>query len=226
MTLINVTNETEIQLTAIRGDYTENSSRLTSKLIIIDSNLIRLPSKISTFFQNLDSFGAIRSNLKYVKRKDFVGMDLLKILDLRQNKISELPNDTFQDLSNLRKLDLSRNKLKSLSNISFLSMFYLTKFIVNENQIELFDFDIFNLNKKLEEIHLWRNQIKALRFDVKKFRKLTVVDLRENVCINNLFYLSTSESSSLQVQNEINSNCSSYVKHQGQLTFRSSRIPL
>jgi hypothetical protein len=60
-------------------------------------------------------------------------------------------------------------------------MRYLIKFIFNENSIEVFDAGIFQRNNNIEEIHLWRNKIKAVRINLKNHKKLETIDLRENV---------------------------------------------
>lgn len=161
--------------------------------------------------------------MEFTNRKNFEGMESLKMLDLRRNKLATLPDEVFLDLRKLRKIDLTGNFIKVLPNMAFHSMFYLTSFIANENLIELFDSDIFINNQKLNEIHLWRNQIRAIRFDSKKFTNLVVIDLRGNVCIDDMFYFTFDLPPYPILQKQINGKCSSYVKQQGQLIFRGSR---
>lgn len=105
---------------------------------------------------------------------------MMKSLDFRWNNLSIIPEDVFLDLTLLRKIELSTNFIKVLPNM-FSSMRYLIKFICNENLIELFDANIFQNNKNIEEIHLWRNKIKTVRINFKNYKKLYIIDLRENV---------------------------------------------
>lgn len=219
---MNVTGNITTSVYSVQGDYTTSLSELTLKLIIADSNVKHMPNKISHFFPNLHFLGVVRSNLEVLRRENFDGLEMVKTLDLRRNKISKLSDDTFHELINLRKIDLSRNSIKFLPSGAFMPMYYLTKFIANDNQVELFDSDIFQYNKKLQEVHLWQNRIKAIRFDSKKFSRLSVFDLRKNVCVDALFYLS-SEYPASQVQKDIVLKCSSYVRQKGQIYFRASR---
>lgn len=208
-------------MSSVQGHYTMRSGELALKLLISDSYIIYLPNNISQFFPNLQFFGVVNSNVEFINRENFNGMEATKTLDLRRNKISLITDEVFMDLINLKKINLSGNLISILPSNAFNLMYHLSKFIMNENLIELFDTDIFRHNHKLEEIHLWRNKIKAIRIDSKKFAKLTVFDLRENVCIDDIFYLSRETPAYPMLQITINRKCSSYVKQQGFLIFRS-----
>lgn len=211
-------------LSSVEGSFSVKGGELCLRLMILESDIKHLPNKISSFFPNLMVFGVVESNLQFVKRENFVSMENVKSLDLRRNKISSFPEDAFIDLKALRIIDLSGNQIKALPNSAFTTMLYLMKFIMNDNIIELFDSDIFRNSQRLLEIHLWGNKIKAIRFDARKFSKLALIDLRENLCINEIYYL-TSENPTLWVQREINMNCSSYIKQTDQLILRRSRRP-
>lgn len=212
-----------VEISSIGGDFTKRAGEMALKLLIIDSDIYQLPNKISHFFPNLQLFSVVNSNVKIVNRENFDGMDAVKALDLRRNKISTIPDDIFLDLISLRKIDFSGNLISILPSNAFNSVIHLSKFMANENLIELFDSDIFRHNHKLDEIHLWGNRIKAIRFDAKKFLKLSVFDLRKNICIDEIFYMSFQTPVYPYLQIEINQKCSSYVKLQGVLIFKRSR---
>lgn len=217
-----MTNENEaISVSSVGGDYSEKPRGLTLKLLIIDSNVRSLPNNIGDFFPNLHSFGVIRSKLEFVRRKCFNRMDLIKFLDLRKNRISRVPGDAFADLVNLKKIDFSGNLIKFLPSTTFKTMPHLMKFIANENLFENFDGVTFRNNLKLEDIHFWHNSIKSItRLNLKRFRKLTVVDLRENVCIDVMFYLSEDSNIFSDVQREIDGKCQLTVKHENRSVAR------
>lgn len=204
----NASVSSSVILSAVKGLYSTKGGEYCTKLLILDSNIRQLPNKISQFFPNLNTFGVVNSNLLFVKRGNFVSMETVKQLDLCRNKISTLPSDAFKDLKALRMIDLTGNEIKVLPSSAFTTLLYLMKFIINDNKIELFDFDIFRNNLRLSQIHLWGNKIKAIRFDAEKFSRLSIMDLRGNVCINEIYYL-TSENPVLWLQREINLNCSS-----------------
>lgn len=219
---MNSTINQTVSISSVEGDYSDLTSGLALKLVIIDSEVKFLPNAISKFFPNLLHFGVVRSKLEFLKSENFIGMETTKYLHLQQNKIETLTHKTFSELKNLRKINLAGNAIRFLPSEAFNHMFYLMRFIANENLIELFDSDVFQYNKNLQEIHLWENKIKAIRFAAKKHTRLTVLDLRKNQCIDTLFYFS-SESPASEGQNEIISKCSSYMKKQGQLFYRISR---
>lgn len=152
-------------------------------------------------------------------------METVKNLVLKHNRITAITDETFMELRNLRKIDLSDNSIQFLPSEAFHHMFYLMKFIANNNSIELFDSDVFQYNKRLQEIHLWENKIKAIRFASKKHLRLSVFDLRVNKCIDTLFYFS-SDSPASEGQREIITKCSSYMKKEGQLFYRTSKVDL
>ena len=210
-------------MSSVKGHYTMRSGELALKLLIVDSYINYLPNNISQFFPNLQFFGVVNSNLKFIERENFNGMEAMKTLDLRRNKISLISDEVFMDLINLKKINLSGNLISILPSNVFNSMYHLSNFIMNENFIELFDSDIFRHNHKLEEIHLWRNKVKTIRIDSKKFVKLTIFDLRQNICIDDIFYISRETPAYPMLQIMINRKCSSYVKHQGFLIFNRSR---
>lgn len=220
----NASIDDSISLSSVIGDYSIRGGELTLKLVILDSNIERLPQKIGQFFPNLVFFGVVKSNVKLLKRDNFNLMEMVKTLDLRRNLIAKLPDDVFFEMRGLRKIDLSGNLIKTLPNSAFTSSLHLMRFIANENMFELFDFEIFRQNLKLYEIHLWKNKIKAIRFDGKKFNKLASIDLRGNICIDEIFYL-TSENPASWLQMEINLKCNFYIRDKGQLILRRSKRP-
>lgn len=205
MTNVNVS----ISISSVVGSYTLQSAGLTLKLLILNGNVKHLPDKVGDFFPNLQYFGVVRSSLEFIRRSNFYRMDMLKSLDLRQNKFSAIPDDAFIDLVSLRKIDLSGNLLKIIQSIVFTSMNDLSKFIANENLIDTFDSDTFRNNAKLTEIHLWRNKIKTIEIDVKRFKKLIIFDVRENVCVNSMFYLYPDVQTYVGMLREIGEKCSS-----------------
>lgn len=222
---LNVTSSQNATLNAVGGDYVAAKSGLILKLTVSDGNISTLPSDISEFFPNLYHLIVVKCQLKTLRRMNFVGMEMVKYLNLQQNLIFSLPDDVFEDLLNLRKIDLSDNLIVHLPSSLCVSMYFLTVFTANDNFIELFDSDMFQYNRKLEEVHLWQNKVKAIRFDARKMRSLTVFDVRGNVCIDELFYI-PGDVSSTGVQTKIILKCSSYVKYHGQLVYRNSRAYL
>lgn len=205
---VNGTNENvTFLISSVSGAYSRHSSIFTQKLLIQDSNLMYLPNQISKFFPFIQHFGVIASHLVYIKRENFNNLEILKSLDLRRNRLMSFPENVFIDLVNLRKIDLSGNYITVLPSTAFATMRLLERFIANENLITRFESIIFRNSDNLNEIHLWKNRIKSIEYDVKVFRKLVMFDVRENVCINALFYLTTEDLAFATLQKEIIQKC-------------------
>lgn len=98
----------------------------------------------------------------------------------------------------------------------------LQKVIANDNSIRLFDSDMFHDNENIEEVHLWQNKIRAIRFDANKMMKLKIFDVRGNVCIDELFYIQK-DITATAIQLKMIEKCSSYVKLPEMLVYIRSR---
>lgn len=167
-----------------------------------------IPDNLNTLLPSIQYLGVIRTNLRIIRRSNFEGMNMLRSLDLKENQISELNSDVFGHLVGLMKLDLSHNFIKSLNKNIFNPMRYLWKLIVNDNRIELFDATYFRGNVFLQEIHLWSNNISFVRMDLSLLKRLKIIDLRNNFCIDRILYTNSVYDNSSVFINHINQNCS------------------
>lgn len=194
--------------------YGEHNETMANDDVLVFSNAFTktryLPSGIARMFAKLERFYVASSRLKFISRKNFIGFNKLKNLDLRFNEIEAIPDDAFIDLFSLEVLTLSGNLIKKLpNNFAFVSMMELRYFDASDNEIREFDDEIFSLNPKLEEILLENNKIKTIKSRFQKFNSIGFIDLKSNACVDSVFlrdhlgYPLISE-----FQNEINRNCS------------------
>ena len=172
-----------------------------------------LPENIAKSFPRfLRSYHVINCSISTVNGKHFKGLNNLRHLTLKQNKIEAIDGDSFKDLTQLNVLDLSANKITTIDPNLFQSLEYLTQLVINENPILFLDENVFvnlrllneislkanlllglhrNLFKNnliLQRINLSDNQllhINSTMFDHLKY--LYIVDLRFNICVNDFY---------------------------------------
>lgn len=196
-----VNSSDELRIKNVRGLSKNWKNVAVVKVSIKHGNIVNMPSNIGTKFTSLQYLGIIGANLKYLRKANFVNMEMLRSLDLRNNQISQLDDDVFNIATSLVKINLSDNNLKKLPN-TFASIIYLQRIIANNNQIEVFNSNILNHNSMLQEIHLWSNKLQTIRIDLQKFKKLRTIDFRNNTCIDRLLYCSIgAESKAVEYDN-------------------------
>lgn len=176
-------------------------------VFIMNQTTIYIPGDIGIVFRNLKQLEIMSSRLKFIQRGKFKGMTSLLDLRLDHNEIETISLDTFWDLKTLQWLSLNGNKLKCLNEGLTLRMSTLLWITSDDNDIESFRGDVFQRNIKLELISLRRNKIKKIDFSIKKFKRLSFLDLRENLCVNEYFSKMGKVSTANEFQNKTNANC-------------------
>lgn len=164
-----------------------------------------LPEGLGRSINGTGGFTYKNSPLKYIKRADFKDMaPSLFLIILEDNKIEEIPHDTFYDLPYFHYLDVRRNKIKSLVPNLFDHAPDFSTLIIEENQVtelhvDLFkncpDFhvlyaefneiseiheDLFKNNPNMSIISMRHNKIKNVPIDFKKYNELSVADFTHN----------------------------------------------
>jgi Leucine-rich repeat (LRR) protein len=192
--------------------YGEHNGTMTNDDVMVFSNVFTktnyLPTGLAKMFPKLERFYVASSRLKYIFRKNFVGFNKLKTLDLRYNEIESLSTDAFLDLFNLEVLTISGNFIKKLPTNAFVSLMDLKYFDASDNEIEEFDDEVFSLSLQLEEILLDNNKINSIKANFRKLKSVGFIDLRDNECIDSFFLRDHPGYPSIyEFQKEINSNC-------------------
>lgn len=192
--------------------YGEHNETMTNSDVLVFSNTFTkssyMPNGIGKLFQHLERFYFVSSRVKFIRRRNFVGLKNLKSLDLRYNEIKSIPEDAFIDLFSLEVLTISGNLIKKLPTNALVSMMDLRYFDASDNEIEAFDDEIFSQNLALQEILLENNQIKSINANFLKFRDIGFIDLRDNVCINSFYLRNYPDYPPISAfQFDINDNC-------------------
>ncbi|XP_034566770.1 vasorin b isoform X2 [Notolabrus celidotus] len=135
-----------------------------------------IPKGVSSSTRSLYLFA---NGIEGLKTEDFDGMENLEMLDLSQNKLTELPERGFEPLTSLRNLDLSSNQITHISEECFHGMALLERLYLYSNYIEDIHPDAFIGLDHLLELKLQGNRLTSL--PALSMPRLLLLDLRFNV---------------------------------------------
>ncbi|CAH1968677.1 unnamed protein product [Acanthoscelides obtectus] len=105
------------------------------------------------------------NEIKHVGASTFPRIPLEK-LSLVDNKIINLENSAFSNLSQLRNLFLSHNQLEKLKNGTFLNLGYLESLTLNKNYIKYIELAVFQDVPVLQSLNLEDNSFRHLNTKV------------------------------------------------------------
>lgn len=166
-------------------------------------------------------------NLKKLKKLVLTGAELSSIplqIFRDQTELQELylyispvvfPEKLFDNLINLRSLKLHQSPNASLHENALKSLVNLKEINLAYGSLKTIESSFFENNLNIEEIDLGWNNLKIIEVDFTRFGKLRKLDLRGNVCIQEMFTKESGYSSSVslqEIQNIINSNCTRSIQ--------------
>lgn len=117
--------------------------------------------------KKLDTLMIKNSNLKSIAPGSFEGSDELRVLDLTDNEIKQLPAGVFNNL-NIRRVNLTNNQISDVDSSAFDNMPKLQTVELSDNRITKFDPAWFSNSPLVYRIVLDRNQVKSLPKDALK----------------------------------------------------------
>lgn len=96
--------------------------------------------------------------------EDFVfhGTKILKMLNLRENKIQNIAENAFKGITTLKFLTLSFNEIETLHVNVFKDLNFLEQLSLSNNRIRHIDEHLFSKNRNLETIFLDHNLLKSI----------------------------------------------------------------
>ncbi|XP_053708869.1 vasorin b [Synchiropus splendidus] len=119
-----------------------------------------------------------KNGIEGLSAEDFDGLENLEMLDLSQNKLSELPDRVFEPLTSLRNLDLSSNQISRITEQSFRGMVLLERLYLSSNNIKTIHKAAFNDLAHLLELKLQDNQLTSV--PALSMPQLLLLDLSSN----------------------------------------------
>ena len=166
---------------------------------------------IGQFFINLEKLWIINSQIEVVSRSDFADLKQLKDLVLSENPIKFSTEDVFWDLEAMDRLDMNRCELKTLPENLFKNLKKLRDLDVGSNELMRLPKNLFADNLQLEAVNLIGNKLQKIEVDFTKFPNIKQIELRFNVCINEVFLTEKPEDSTIsttqELQAKINRSC-------------------
>lgn len=191
--------KSNVSLAEVKWVEVEMSSLVASPKIFLDSfiNVIRVDISDSTglnelddvafFNENLLAISIFKTDLEVIGQNTSQGLSKLLELKLVDNQINTVHKDAFKDLVKLRVLDISFNKIESLDDELFSTNVELESVSFLFNIIKTLSANLFAANINLYRVDFERNKIQKIQkgFAV-SLEKLKILDLRSNVCVDNL----------------------------------------
>ncbi|XP_060945714.1 vasorin b [Limanda limanda] len=135
-----------------------------------------IPKGVPSYTKSLYLFA---NGIEGLTSEDFDGMENLEMLDLSQNKLTEIPDRVFEPLTSLRNLDLSSNQITHISEECFQGMVLLERLYLYSNLIKTIHPAAFNSLQHLLELKIQGNQLTSL--PALSMPHLLLLDLRFNV---------------------------------------------
>ncbi|KAI4464731.1 ig(immunoglobulin) and lrr(leucine rich repeat) domain [Holotrichia oblita] len=179
------------KLYMIKHQIFHNNKHL--KMIDISTNQLRdLHKDIFYHSRELEVINASHNHLVNVP-SSVNGLERLKVLDLHDNRLSEIDPDLLNSLKSLTELRVSENFIQELKTAAFDEMEHLKVLYLNNNELSDVQTNTFRALPGLKHIKLNDNKVKVLpEFAFNNLPNLQVLELQDNLIqkiSENSFYL-------------------------------------
>lgn len=134
-------------------------------------------------------------------------MPKLQALNLADNQIEDIPEDTFYDIPDLIDLFVEKNKIRKFPTYLLNHAAQFQRFMAQNNSIEAIEADFFKNNPILKIVNLENNKISKIRVDFRPFKNLKKLDLKNNTCIDTYYNDWRKFKSVSLVQDDIDKQC-------------------
>lgn len=199
----------DVRISSVSGRHQDkNTNNDVAYVWIRNSRTSFLPRfEAGIFFPNLIKYLVTNSGLKFVDQNDFSEMPKLETLDLSNNQIQEIPEDTLHRSKELVDLFISNNNIKKLPSTLLSYAPNFQRFTASNNSLESLDADLFKNTPILKIVNLDNNKLQKIYVDFTPFGNLKKIDLQNNPCINTNYNDWRHHKSAAIVQKEIETSC-------------------
>lgn len=135
-------------------------------ITINEKQTLFLPINLGEKFPNLENLTVVDSGLFAIDSRTFAGMNRLRVLNLKGNKIRGIQQNAFQNLKSLTHLNLSENKIEELKPGCFMTLVNLVNLTLHYNLLTTIDSGVFDGLKSLKNLDLGENKLKFLSNDL------------------------------------------------------------
>jgi len=184
-----IINSPNVRIASVSGQHQDRNANSEVEYVWIRNGQVsRLPRfDAGLFFPNLVKYLITSSGVKFIERDDFSGMPKLETLNLANNDIEEVPEDTLFDLNELVDFFVENNKIRTLPStlLSHAPMFQ--RFKATNNSLEELGTGFFKNNHALKIVSLDNNRLHRILVDFRPFKNLKKIDLLNNPCISTNF---------------------------------------
>lgn len=162
-------------------DLTHPPSTIVA-LEIKETNLSRIPQNVIGQFPSLVRLDLSQNAFKELTFVDIKDTTLanLSVLDVTNNKITNLTEDVFTNLTNLKYLSLNWNQIQTLPYNVFAGLSKLERLDLSNNHLHMIQGNIFDQLQSLNKLELNNNWMKMLRLDVQNLRQLEYLFANNN----------------------------------------------
>lgn len=161
--------------------------------------------------ENLKNLNLDYNDLRTLNASAFAGADNLNWLSLSGNDMESISKDAFHGSQKIQMLILSQNKLHQLHRDTFIELSDLQEILLNSNEFETMTAGLFDRNAKMKRIWLQNNRLSAIEPQLfEPLTNLQFVNLKENVCIDELYRKQYREIESLN--NDLTAKCAATGK--------------
>lgn len=170
-----------------------------------------LPISVDESFLNLIQFSVVGCSVKNVIKENLKGLKKLTFLDLRNNQIEAIEENSFDDLIELEILTMSKNKVKFLDENLFLNVQKLKYLDFSINSFNKLDAKFFKKLIKLEKLDLYGNSLKIIDKNlIESLSELKCINFKSNFCIDEVYgncNLLLNETEREKIKNDLKKNC-------------------
>ncbi|CAG9811674.1 unnamed protein product [Chironomus riparius] len=181
---INIGNPFEkLDFTHINGTHWPgyNDDDVLAVITGYSTSSINIPPIICNKFQNTETLSYRSMGLGIILNEAFAGCTKVKSIDLSNNRITLVDENSFIENVMLEKLHFGSNELVSLPESVFLNVPNLVHLYLEKNNISDLPADIFKSQENVKELNLNNNQLTNLKsewFD--NLKSLNILRLGSN----------------------------------------------